>query len=155
VFFVGEWDEMEPSRDERNIAALAQSLGILVALPVWLRWRDRSTFVRAHAAQSIAFDGITLAAWVVVAALVVGLAAGGNAALSAAFGNTSGSSNGMAQLVLLMICAPGLALIGLLAVMVAALVLRLRATMAANQGKLFCYPLLNNKTFKVSQTSKV
>lgn len=127
---------MEPSRDERNMAALAQSLGILAALPVRLRWRDRSAFVRAHAAQSIAFDGITLAALVVVALFVIGIAVGGNAVLSP----TSGKE--MAALFLAMICAPALALIGFLDVMVAALVLRLRATMAANQGKLFKYPLL-------------
>ena len=135
-------DKMEPTRDERNIAALAQSLGILAALPVWLRWRDHSAFVRAHAAQSIAFDGITLAAWVMVAALVVGLAVGGNAALSSALGSTLGHGRDMALLFLLMICAPGLALVGFLGVMVAALVLRLRATMAANQGRPFQYPFV-------------
>jgi uncharacterized Tic20 family protein len=127
---------MEPSRDERNMAALAQSLGTLAALPVWLRWRDRSDFVRAHAAQSIAFDGITLAALVVVALLVIGIAVGGNAALSPSSGKE------IVTLLLAMICAPALALIGFLGVMVVALVLRLRATLAANQGRLFQYPLL-------------
>jgi uncharacterized Tic20 family protein len=127
---------MEPSRAERNMAALAQSLGTLAALPVWLRWRDRSDFVRAHAAQSIAFDGITLAALVAVALLVIGIAVGGNAALSPISGKE------MALLFLVMICAPALALIGFLGVMAAALVLRLRASMAANQGKPFKYPLL-------------
>jgi uncharacterized Tic20 family protein len=135
-------DRMEPTRDERNIAALAQSLGILAALPVWLRWRNRSAFVRAHAAQSIAFDGITLAALVIVAALIVGLAAGGNATLSSVFGSTPGHGRDMTLLFLLMICAPGLALVGFLGVMVAALVLRLRATMAANQGRPFQYPFV-------------
>ena len=135
-------DKMEPTRDERNMAALAQSLGILAALPVWLRWRNRSAFVRAHAAQSIAFDGITLAAEVMVAALVVGLAAGGNAALSSVFGSRLGYGRDMALLFLLVICAPGLALAGFVGVIVAALVLRLRATMAANQGQPFQYPFV-------------
>jgi uncharacterized membrane protein len=133
---------MEPTRDERNMAALAQSLGIVAALPVWLGWRHRSTFVRAHAAQSMAFDGMTLGALVIVAALVVGLVAGGNAALSVTFGNAPGSGKDMALLFLLAICAPGLALIGFLGVMVVALILRLRAAMAANRGRPFQYPLL-------------
>ena len=139
---------MDPSRDERNMAALAQSLGILTALPVWLRWRNRSAFVRAHAAQSMAFDGVTLAALVIVAALVVGVAVGGNAALSA----LPGIEKDVALLFLVMVCAPGLALVGFLVVLSAALVLRLRATAAATQGKAFRYPLLGIKTSEVSKT---
>ena len=142
---------MEPTHDECNMAALAQSLGILAALPVWLRWRNRSAFVRAHAAQSIAFDGITLAALVIVAALIVGGVLAGNVA----FSKVNGYNADVAFFFLVAICAPALTLIGLLAVMLVALVLRLRAAMAANQGKLFQYPLLRNKTFEISGTSKV
>src|SRR5512136_542114 len=71
------------SHDERNMAALAQSLGTLTALPVWLRWRNRSTFVRAHAVQSMLFDGVTLVALVIVAALTLVVALGGHAVLAA------------------------------------------------------------------------
>jgi hypothetical protein len=77
-----------------------------------------------------------------VAALVVGLAAGGNAALSSVFGSRPGYGRDMALLFLLMICTPGLALAGFVGVMAAALVLRLRATMAANQGRPFQYPFV-------------
>lgn len=125
-----------PSHDERNMAALAQSLGVVAALPVWLRWRNRSAFVRAHAFQSIAFDGLTVAALVLIAALAVGAALAGNAALE------QSSDNDMARLFVVALCAPGLALVGCLIVMLAALILRLRAAMAANEGRLFCYPLL-------------
>ena len=125
------------SRDERNMAALAQSLGTLAALPVWLRWRHRSAFVRAHAAQSMNFDGVTLAALFIVAALALGVALGGNALLTA-LPNSLGAD--VARLALVMVCAPGLALIGFFAVMIVALVLRIRATMAANQSRLFRYP---------------
>ena len=142
---------MEPTHDERNMAALAQSLGILAALPVWLRWRNRSAFVRAHAAQSIAFDGITLAALVIVAALIIGGILAGNVA----FSKVNSSNADVALFFLVAICAPALTLIGFLAVMLVALVLRLRAAMAANQGKLFQYPLLKNKTFEIPEISKV
>jgi uncharacterized Tic20 family protein len=127
------------SHDERNMAALAQSLGTLTALPVWLRWRNRSTFVRAHAAQSMLFDGITLAVLVIVAALTLGVALGGHAMLAAL---PNGMGVDVARLALVMVCAPGLALVGFLAVMIVALILRIRATMAANQSRLFHYPLL-------------
>jgi len=127
------------SRDERNLAALAQSLGTLAALPVWLRWHNRSTFVRAHAAQSMLFDGVTLAALFIVAALTLGVALGGNALL-AALPNSIGAD--VARLALVMVCAPGLALVGFFAVMIVALILRIRATMAVNQSRLFHYPLL-------------
>jgi|GEM_PF-4558963 len=136
---------MDPSRDERNMAALAQSLGIFTALPVWLRWRNRSAFVRAHAAQSMAFDGVTLAALVIVAALVVGVVMAGNAALS----TLSGGEKDVALLFLVAVCAPGLSLIGFLAALSAALILRLHATAAATQGKSFRYPLLGKKTSEV------
>ena len=126
----------DASRDERNMAALAQSLGMLTALPVWLRWRHRSTFVRAHAAQSMLFDGVTLTALFIVAALTLGVALGGNALL-AALPNSMGAD--VARLALVMVCAPMLALIGFFAVMIVALVLRIRATMAANQSRLFRY----------------
>ena len=127
------------SRDERNMAALAQSLGTLTALPVWLRWRNRSTFVRTHAAQSMLFDGVTLAALVIVAALTLGMALGGNAMLAAL---PNGMGADVARLALLMVCVPGLALVGFFAVTIVALILRIRATMAVNQSRLFHYPLL-------------
>jgi uncharacterized Tic20 family protein len=130
------------SRDERDMAALAQSLGTLTALPVWLRWRNRSTFVRAHAVQSMLFDGMTLAALVIVAALTLGVALGGHAILAAL---PNGMGADVARLALVMVCAPGLALIGFLSVMIVALVLRIRATMAANQSRAFRYPLLRYK----------
>ena len=128
--------QLEPNHDERNMAALAQSLGLAAALPVWLRWRRRSAFVRAHAAQSIAFDGLTLAALVSMSVLAVGAALIGNAALDRS------SDNDMLRLLMIAVCAPGLALVGCLLVMIAALILRLRAAMAANEGKPFEYPLL-------------
>jgi len=127
---------LEPNHDERNMAALAQSLGLVAALPVWLRWQRRSAFVRAHAAQSIAFDGLTLAALVSMSVLAVGAALIGNAALDRS------SDNDMLRLLMIALCAPGLALVGCLLVMIAALILRLRAAMAANEGKPFEYPLL-------------
>jgi len=130
------------SRDERNMAALAQSLGTLTALPVWLRWRNRSTFVRAHAAQSMLFDGVTLAALFIVAALALGVALGGNALL-AALPNSMGAD--VARLALVMVCAPGLALVGFFAVMIVALILRIRATMAVNRSRSFRYPLLQRR----------
>jgi uncharacterized Tic20 family protein len=142
---------MDVSRNERNIAALAQSLGILAALPVWLRWRNRSTFVRAHAAQSIVFDGVTATALVIVAALAVGAAIVGFAAIS----TLQGGEDVVLQVLMLMVCAPGMALIGFLVVLITALVLRLRAAMAANQGRPFHYPLLNKKTSEVLETSEV
>ena len=128
--------QAEPTLDERNMAALAQSLGVVAALPVWLRWRRRSSFVRAHAVQSIAFDGLTIAALVIIAALAIGAALVGNAALD------HSGNNGMLGLLVLALCAPGLALAGCLLVMIAALVFRLRAAIAANEGKPFEYPLL-------------
>jgi len=132
---------MEPTRDERNMAALAQSLGIVAALPVWLRWRDRSAFVRAHAAQSILFDGLTIGALVGVGVAAIGIAVGGNAAL-----NLMPGQHDIARLFVLAVCAPGLALIGCLAVIIAALLLRLRATMAANRGQPFQYPFVKALT---------
>jgi uncharacterized membrane protein len=128
---------MEPTRDERNMAALAQGLGLVAAAPVWLRWRNQSAFVRAHAVQSILFDGMTITALVGVGVIAIGIAVGGNAALASTPGQ-----NDIARLFVLAVCAPGVALIGCLAVVIAALILRLRATMAANQGQPFRYPLI-------------
>ena len=142
---------MEPSRDECSIAALAQSLGIVAAFPVWLQWRNRSVFVRGHAAQSMTFDGVIAAALAIVAALAIGLAVAGNAALA----GLPGSGTDVARVLLLAVCAPGLALIGCLAVLITALVLRLRAAIAASQGKSFDYPLLKHKTLPDSETSQV
>jgi uncharacterized Tic20 family protein len=129
--------QVELTHDERNMAATAQSLGVLAALPIWLAWRNRSAFVRAHAIQSIVFDGLTMAALIVVAVLAIGLALGGNVLLASQPGNAD-----LLRLFLVALCAPGLALIGLLVVLVAALVLRIRAAMAANKGRPFQYPLL-------------
>ncbi len=121
----------EASREERNMAALAQGLGIVVALPIWLLWRRRSGFVRAHAAGSIAFDAVTLAAFGLITITIIGSLVGGRAVL-----------DDMPFFFLAAVCAPGAALAGFLVVMLAALVLRIRATIAATQGRSFHYPLL-------------
>ncbi len=120
-----------PCRDERNMAALAQGIGVIAAFPVWLAWRRRSAFVRMHAVQSMLLDAIVITALLVVTALVVGIAVAGSRFLQDA-----------SLVFVVLICAPGMALIGLLGIMVAALVLRLRAAIAATQGKLYRYPLL-------------
>jgi uncharacterized Tic20 family protein len=142
---------MDVSHNERNMAALAQSLGVLAALPVWLRWRNRSAFVRAHAAQSIVFDGMTVAALIVVAALAIGVVASGYVA----FLTLPRNIKDVALLFLVAICAPGMTLIGSLVVLIAALVLRLRAAIAANQGRPFHYPLLAHKTLGGSETPSI
>ena len=131
-------NQAEPTHDERNMAATAQSLGVLVALPIWLAWRKRSAFVRAHAVQSIAFDSLTIAMLIIVALLTIGLALGGNTWLESQSGNYD-----VIRLFLVALCAPGLAVVGFLAVLIAALILRLRAAMAANKGRPFQYPLLH------------
>ena len=140
--------QLEPNHDERNMAALAASLGVVAALPIWLSWRRRSAFVRAHAAQSIAFDGLTVAALASVAGLAIGAALIGNAALDHA------GDNDLLRVLVLALCAPGLALGGCLLVMMAALVFRLRAAMAANEGKPYVYPLLK-KAGEILKNSQV
>ncbi len=134
-------EPVETSRDERNMAALAQSVGIVAALPVWVYWRRRSAFVRAHAVQSMLFDVVTLSAMLLVALLVP-------VALFMPRFPTSAPPPGNYVLqdwqvgLVAMVCLPAMALAGLAAIMLAALVLRLRAAVAATQGRLFRYPLL-------------
>jgi uncharacterized Tic20 family protein len=88
--------------------------GILAPLVVWLIHRDKSDFVADHAKESLAFQiGITLAA---VALAVIGI--------------FSGSFAGLA-----------FALLGVLALVVAAFVYMILATIRANKGQYFQYPV--------------
>jgi uncharacterized membrane protein len=121
--------------DEQKTASLAQMLGIMAALPVWLSWRKRSAFVRLHAIQSMLLDVVLLVA---VAASLGLLAAG-------LMGSVALSKRPDASLVMLAISMFGLplcSLAGLLVVLTVVLLLRLRAAMAALQGREYRYPLL-------------
>lgn len=56
-----------PSSDERLMATLAHSLGLLVDLIIWATQKDKSRFVRFQAMQAVAYD---LAVGVLFVALV-------------------------------------------------------------------------------------
>lgn len=45
-----------PTSDEKLMSAIAYFLGIIGALLVWILQKDKSRFVRYHAAQALAFD---------------------------------------------------------------------------------------------------
>jgi uncharacterized Tic20 family protein len=47
---------LQPSSDERMLAALAHFFGLLGALIIWAMQKDKSRFVRFQAAQALAFD---------------------------------------------------------------------------------------------------
>src|SRR5262245_1710449 len=60
---------MQPTEDERVLAALAHAsivanvvnlIGMLAAALIWAMQRDRSRYVRAHALQSLVYQGVVL-----------------------------------------------------------------------------------------------
>jgi uncharacterized Tic20 family protein len=71
---------MQPSNDERTLAALAHAsivtnglslIGLIAAATIWATQRERSRYVSGHAIQALAFQGLTL-----VVALILGLSWG-------------------------------------------------------------------------------
>jgi uncharacterized Tic20 family protein len=121
--------------DEQKMAGLAQLLGVIVALPVWLMWRKRSAFVRLHAVQSILLDvALLIVVVVLMAVLVAGVASG-----AAQAGKPDAS---LAAMAVTMFGMPLCSLAGLLVVLTVVLVLRLRASVWALQGREYRYPLL-------------
>ncbi|MBN1887120.1 MAG: DUF4870 domain-containing protein [Thermoflexales bacterium] len=125
----------EAGSDEHKLAGLAQLLGVLAALPVWLTWRQRSAFVRLHAVQSMLLDALMFAA---IAILLAILAGGIVASVSLA----EQPDASLAALTVLLFGFPLCSLAGMLVVITAVLLLRLRAAMAALQGREYRYPLI-------------
>ncbi len=72
---------MQPSDDERRLAALAHAsvianifnlAGLFVALLIWALERDRSAYVRAHALQALLYQGLVLLLSIVLVAMWAG-----------------------------------------------------------------------------------
>ena len=114
-----------PTTDDERSWAMAAHLGtmvggavpfggILAPLVVWLVYKDRSEFIADHARESLAFQ-LGLAAAVFALAM---------------FGIGSGAFGGML-----------FAMLGILALFVAAFVYMILATIRANQGKYWQYPI--------------
>jgi uncharacterized membrane protein len=125
----------ETAADEHKLAGLAQMLGVIAALPVWFTWRQRSAFVRLHAVQSMLLDILMFAA----IAILLAILAGGIVA-SAALAEQPDAS--LAVLTVLLFGLPMCSLVGMLVVITVVLLLRLRAAMAALQGREYRYPLI-------------
>ncbi len=131
-------DNKTTSESEQNWAAMAQLLGLLVALPAWLIWRKRSGFVRLHAVQSMLFDIVFL----VLVGLLLGVLVIG---VTTAVALIEQQDTELVMLLLTMFAMPICSLVGILGVATAVLLLRIRASAAALQGKEFFYPLLKWK----------
>ncbi len=121
--------------EEQKLAGIAQMLGLVAALPLWLTWRRRSAFVRLHAIQSILLD----LALLVAVGLLLGLLAAGLLGSAALVGRPDVS---LLVLTVLLFGLPLCSVMGLLLAATVVLVLRLRAAMAALQGREYRYPLL-------------
>lgn len=115
----------ETTTDDERSWAMAAHLGtmlgsavpfgnILAPFIVWIVYKDRSPFIADHAKESLAFQ--------------VGLAAA--AVVLAVFGLVSGSFAGIL-----------FAVLGILALVVAGFVYMILATIRANQGKYWQYPV--------------
>ena len=117
------------------MAALAQMLGVIAALPLWLMWRKRSAFVRLHAVQSMWLD-------VALALAIVGLVGLAVAGILIGAQMTTDPQGSVILLALTALGLPMCSLLGVLIVIVVIFALRLRAGLAALQGRQYRYPLL-------------
>lgn len=120
------------------MAGLAQLVGLVAALPVWLAWRKRSAFVRQHAVQSILLDVVLLIAVAILLAVLV-------ASVSSGARLAERPDTSLVILALLTFGAPICSLAGLLIVLTLVLLLRLRAAAVALKGQAYRYPLLGWK----------
>lgn len=117
------------------MAALAQMLGIIAALPLWIRWRKRSAFVRLHTVQSMLLDvAMVVAIIVLLGVLVAGILIGAQM--------TADPNGSVILLALMGLGLPLCSLAGILVVLVVIFVLRIRAGLTALKGNEYRYPLL-------------
>lgn len=114
------------------MAALAQMLGIIAALPLWIMWRKRSAFVQLHAVQSMLLDvAMVVAIIALLGVLVAGILIGAQ---------MTGDPNG--SVILLALVALGMplcSLAGVLVVIAIIFVLRIRAGLVALKGGEYRY----------------
>jgi uncharacterized Tic20 family protein len=80
-----------PTSDERLMATLAHSLGLLIALIIWAAHRDKSRFVRFQALQAVAYD-LTVTVLLIAAASCMVLSIVGGALIVAASSTAATSS---------------------------------------------------------------
>jgi uncharacterized Tic20 family protein len=142
-----EQSDALPTSDEKLISAIAYFFGILGALFVWIFQKDKSRFVRFHAAQALAFDFLVMGlSFLFVFCLfgVIFIGMFGSIFLAA---NTSASSD-LPMLVLFPALMPFLIFSCVLPLALFFTIIRLIATVSVLSGSDFRYPWLGRQVEK-------
>ena len=137
---------INPTSDERILAAISHFFGFLVALIVWATQKDKSRFVRFQSIQAMAFDlMVTIIIFLTIGCMMVmifgSVALGiGGIALTSNQDNPTAEPAGV--FIALMSAVPILIPCIIFPLMAIIFVARLIATIQTFQGKDFHYPWL-------------
>jgi uncharacterized Tic20 family protein len=135
-------DRVEPTSDERMMAALAHFFGILGALIIWAIQKDKSRFVRFQATQALAFDLIVMLFMFIVFFCVFGVMfLGMFGTILAGLNNTAQSEN-FSWLMVLPMIFPFLMVTCIFPFSIALFVARIVAAISVLNGNDFRYPFL-------------
>lgn len=143
-----EQSDIMPTQDEKLMSAIAYFFGIFGALFVWMLQKDKSRFVRFHAAQALAFDFLVMGLGFVVFFCIFGIMFAG--VLGAIFiaANSSSPSDAFPVFMMFPAFMPFMILACVFPSAFIFMIVRLIAAVSVLSGRDFRYPWLGTQVEK-------
>lgn len=138
-------ETLQPTSEERALAALCHFFGVLAALIVWATQKDKPRFLRFQSLQAMAFDAVFLIVFMALMMCVMGIQVIG--LLGLAF-SAARSTDSPERLVLIGVGSMLLPLVMSFCIMpvsLAALIVRTIAAISVARGQDFRYPLIADR----------
>ena len=137
-----------PTSDERLLSAIAYFFGIIGAVFVWILQRDKSRFVRFHAAQALAFDFVVTIFTMVFFSCFFGLMFAGMFGAMLTASNTSSPSESFPLFIIFPTIMPLAIFACIFPFTLLLMIIRIIAAVSVLSGHDFRYPWLGRQVEK-------
>ncbi len=135
-------ETIQPTSDERVMAALSHFFGLIAALIIWATQKDKSRFLRFQSLQAMAFDAVLMIVFLVMTVCLMGVTFIGVLAAVYSAAQFTGSPDSFFPLGLGSMLLPLAMYFFIMPVSLAALLVRTIAAVSVASGHDFRYPLI-------------
>ncbi len=135
-------ETLQPTSDERVMAALSHFFGLLAALIIWATQKDKSRFLRFQSLQAMAFDVVLTIVFLALTVCVMGVVFIGTLVMVLSAAPCTGSPERFVTLGVGWMLLPFAMFVFIMPVSLAAFLVRTIAAISVASGHNFRYPLI-------------
>lgn len=138
-------EALQPTSDERVMAALSHFFGVIAALIVWATQKDKSRFLRFQSLQAMAFEAVFMIVFVVLMMCAMGIVFIGLLGMAFSAAHSAASPDSFVAIGVGSMLLPLGMSFCIMPVSLAALIVRTIAAISVASGHNFRYPLIADR----------